>query len=94
MFIGASKLRKRRSHEKRKRTNSRDRHCNMTLHLKETIKRVRKKQCTVSNRMYYLKFTCKYPEYTRNIVLYDSLADKKLSDCFFSNWITLESLEL
>ena len=44
--------------------------------------------------MYYLKFTCKYPEYTRNIDLYDSLADKKLSDCFFSNWITLESLEL
>ena len=66
----------------------------MTLHLKETSKRVRKIHCTVSSRMYYLKFTCKYPEYTTNIVLYDSLADKKLSDCFFSNWITLESLEL
>ena len=66
----------------------------MTLHLKETIKRVRKIHCTVSSRMYYLKFTCKYPEYTRNIVLYDSLADKKLSDCFFLFFLTLESIEL
>ena len=94
MCIGASKLRKRRWNEKRKRTNSRDRHCNTTLHFRETIKRVRKIYCAVSSCMYYLKFTCEYPEYTRNIVLYDSLADKKLSDCFFSNWITLESLEL
>ena len=40
----------------------------MILHRKETAIRVRKKHCDVSGRMYYLKFTFKRPEYTRNIV--------------------------
>ena len=60
----------------------------MILHIIETVIRVirvRKKHCDVSSRIHYLKFTCKHPEYTKNIVFYDSLADKNLSDCFFSN---------
>ena len=48
----------------------------MILHIKETVLRVRKKHCDVSSYMYYLKFTSKGPEYTRNIVcFYDSLVD-------------------
>ena len=50
----------------------------MILHIKETVIRVGKKHCDVSSHMYYLKLTCKYPEYTRNIAFYDSLADKKI----------------
>ena len=39
----------------------------MVLHLKETVIRVTKKHCEVSSLIYYLKFTFKAPEYTRNI---------------------------
>ena len=49
----------------------------MILHIKETVTRVGKKYCDVSSRMYYLKLTCKYPEYIRNVAFRDSLADKK-----------------
>ena len=57
----------------------------MILHIKETVIRVRKKHCDVRITMYYLKFTFKSPEYTRNIFFFnDYLADfpniKKLSD--------------
>ena len=33
------------------------------------------RNCDVSSCIYYLKFTFKGPEYTRDIVSYDSLAD-------------------
>ena len=42
----------------------------MVLHLKETVIRVRKKHGDVISCMYYLKFTFKCPEFTRNIVFF------------------------
>ena len=59
------------------------------IHIKETVIRVRKEHCDVSSRIYYLKFTFKGPEYTRNIVFLMILLQvfsriKKLSHCFFA----------
>ena len=42
----------------------------MIPHMKETVIRVRKKHYDASSRMYYLKFTFKGPEYTKDIVFF------------------------
>ena len=48
----------------------------MILHIKKTVIRVREKNCDVSSSMFYLKFTFKGLEYTRNIIFFDdSFAD-------------------
>ena len=48
----------------------------MILHIKETVIWVRKKHCDVTSHIYYLKFTFKGPEYTKNIHIFDeSVAD-------------------
>ena len=70
--------------------NSGDRYWNMILHIEETVIRVWKKHCDVNNMCSMF--------FTRNIVFLMILLlifsnIKVLSDCFFSNWITLESLE-
>ena len=68
----------------------------MILHKNETVIRVRKKHCDVGSGMYYLKFTHDIPErqffFTIPLQIFSNLT--KLSDCFFSHWITLENLEL
>ena len=78
MCLWVRKLRKTRSRVKWKqkkdnnnnsnKKNSGDRYWNRILYVNETVRRDRKKRGGVSSRMYYLKFTFKGPEYTRNIV--------------------------
>ena len=66
MCLRVSKLRKEMWNKKRQ--NSGDWYWNIILYKKETVIRVSNKHCDLSSCMYYLKFTFKGPEYTRNIV--------------------------
>ena len=96
MCLRVSKLRKEMWNKKIQ--NSGDWYWNIILYKKVTVIRVSNKHCDLSSCMYYLKFTFKGPEYTRNIVFLMILLQifsniKKLCDCFFSNWIILESME-
>ena len=47
----------------------------MILYINETVIRIKKKHCDITSRVSFLKFTLASPEYTRNIVFFDSYGD-------------------
>ena len=64
----------------------------ITINIKETVIRVKRKQCNVSSCMYYIYLTFKGPEYTRNKICCQCRCSKilkKLVGCFSQNSVVV-----